>query len=206
MPFTTGRDTLNDVPTTKEVDWRLPPCLWQGSGQPHRLRPLKMPRAWGGCQTYWLLSMISWMMSRVHTCQYPSPNCNPITYKPYRWLRFLGCHVHSSITSLRVRLMVRQIELHAHKLLSGVDPFLFPLSALEVFEFELRMKNSSEKISNNNENNYNTYSWQSCTPLSHLSVNNSGWVFFLQVQELIESQGRWLGHLLWLSDNHWWCP
>ena len=70
--------------------------------------------------------------------------------------------------------MVRQIELRVHKLLSGVDPFLFPLSALEVFKFELRMKNLSEKISNNNENNYNTYSWQSCTPLSHLSLNNSG--------------------------------
>ena len=32
MPFATGRNTLNNVPTTKEVDWRLPPCLWQGSG------------------------------------------------------------------------------------------------------------------------------------------------------------------------------
>ena len=84
---------------------------------------------------------------------------------------FLGCLVHTSITILTIR----HIEPCAQKLLGGVDPFLFPPGSLEVLEFILRMKNWSEKMRNNNKNNnYNTYSSQSCMPPSRPSVNSSG--------------------------------
>ena len=79
-----------------------------------------------------------------------SINCYPVKYKAYRCLHFLGFLVHTGITRFIVRL-----ELCAQKVLGGVDPYLFPLGNLEILEFVLRMKNWSEKISNNNKNNYN---------------------------------------------------